>query len=775
MERRHLGAIIAGVVVAAVVVLGLGLADVVPGFYLVPSAGGNGSHRVVFTQSGLPRNTSWSVTLNGQAATTNATSIAFEEPAGSYNYTVGPMAGYTMEPAAGVAVIAGSDVTLPITFSRMAENFSVQFVETGLPSGVIWSVTLNGSIQRSSSTAVVFSEPNGSYAYSVPTADGFVPAPAVGTVSVRGEAASVVIEFGANGPPIYGVTVTESGLPAGTTWSVTLGGTPETTAATSLLFVVANGSYSFSVARVGSYVPTPGSGNVEVQGSNQTIAVVYAKEYTPGSGLYPVTFHQVGLPENVSWGITGGALNASGLPEFGQMAEGSAFTVYLPNGSYNWSGGLYSPDYAVPPNGQLVVAPTQGTFRVAGYSENETLTFTAILPTSTVYTVTMTETGLPVGGEWSVVLGGENRSAASGAPITFSEPNGTYFYTAAASAPGFGAGGVAGWVVVTGSPVEETAVFEVKYPLSFNETGLFSTDQWAVQLTSSTGNDTISMIGGRSLTCFEPNGTYDFVVIEEGYNVTPASGTVTIQGGPETVQLTFRLVTRYSLSFGETGLPPGDTWGAAACTTLQTQPTCNLTDTSQSSLTYHVQNGSYSWSAFAFVDGYVATPWTGVVEVDGSGAWVALNFTPFPAADRQVVFSLSYSDYNSPSGLPSGSTWSVSVAGTTWSSAGPSIALGLPNGTYSYETWGPAGYDTVPAFGSFTVNYSQPLYFLLVAAQVEVALVASTTLTPHLVAHGPCSEDPAFEFLGQAAPAPATVLLGPSGKGRGPSGPGSAG
>ncbi len=61
--------------------------------------------------------------------------------------------------------------------SSGATNYAVTFEETGLPSGTLWQVNLNGSIQSSTSTEIVFSEPNGGYPFTA-TAQGYLgPSP----------------------------------------------------------------------------------------------------------------------------------------------------------------------------------------------------------------------------------------------------------------------------------------------------------------------------------------------------------------------------------------------------------------------------------------------------------------------------------------------------------------------------------------------------------------------------------------------------------------------
>ncbi|MEM4090916.1 MAG: hypothetical protein QXQ46_09295, partial [Thermoplasmatales archaeon] len=53
------------------------------------------------------------------------------------------------------------------------KKYNVEFTETGLPSGAAWNVTLNGVKQSSSTSSITFSEPNGSYSYTVGIYQGY--------------------------------------------------------------------------------------------------------------------------------------------------------------------------------------------------------------------------------------------------------------------------------------------------------------------------------------------------------------------------------------------------------------------------------------------------------------------------------------------------------------------------------------------------------------------------------------------------------------------------
>ena len=77
---------------------------------------------VTFSESGLVTGTSWSVTLGGSTRSSTSSSIGFTEPNGTYAYTVGAVAGYTVSPPSGTVTVQGSAVPVPITFTPQAPS-----------------------------------------------------------------------------------------------------------------------------------------------------------------------------------------------------------------------------------------------------------------------------------------------------------------------------------------------------------------------------------------------------------------------------------------------------------------------------------------------------------------------------------------------------------------------------------------------------------------------------------------------------------------------------
>jgi YVTN family beta-propeller protein len=263
-------------------------------------------HTVTFTETGLPSGTNWSVSLNGTPLSSTTSMVAFSEPNGTYSFTVGSQVGYTATPSSGPVTVSGSPVGQTIAFVPTgARRYTATFTETGLPSGTNWSVTLNGTIQSSATGAITFSEPNGTISFSVGTVSGYSASPSSGSITVSGVGQSQAITFTALPPGTYPVTFTESGLPSGTSWTVSLNGTPLASTTTAVAFAEANGSYSFTISSVPGYTATPSTGVVTVSGHSvsQLIGFQSSSSKPPNNGTGSATF--LGLPAAEGYALLG--------------------------------------------------------------------------------------------------------------------------------------------------------------------------------------------------------------------------------------------------------------------------------------------------------------------------------------------------------------------------------------------------------------------------------------------------------------------------------------
>jgi hypothetical protein len=242
-------------------------------------------YSVTFTETGLAPGTLWGVTLNGSLLAALAPNpVVFSELNGNYSFNVSGVGGFAASPSSGTVGVIGASITNPIGFSPPAASFAVNYTETGLAPGTLWQVTLNGTtVVASTPNPVVFSELNGTYAFTVGSVRGFAPIPALGSVTVNNSTVSTPIGFSAI-PFTYPVTFSESGLAPGTSWSVALNGTQgNATAPSSIGFNALNGTYPFAVAPQPGYAEKPATDNITVSGHAVSMGIAFTLLFKAGN------------------------------------------------------------------------------------------------------------------------------------------------------------------------------------------------------------------------------------------------------------------------------------------------------------------------------------------------------------------------------------------------------------------------------------------------------------------------------------------------------------
>ncbi len=621
------------------------------------------TYTVTFAESGLPTGSLWNVTLGNSTQSTTGSTASFSRPNGTYAFTVEPPPTFIAIPSSGSVSVAGANATEPIRFLSASSSYAVNFTETGLPASTPWTVTLGGAPESSTTGTIGFIEPNGTYSFTI-SSPGYQPVPGSGALTVNGSAVDRAVTFTL---VAYAVRFTQTGVPAGTAWNVTLGRTTESSATGSLTFSEPNGTYAFTVNSPG-YHPAPGSGSVTVKGQPVAQSIAFTRV------TYAVTFTETGLPAGTSWSVTlGGTTNSSttGTVAFAEPNGTYAFTV----ASSGYQG-----------------TPASGDLAVHGTAASQSITFALA-----TYAVTFTESGLPSGTSWSVTLGGTANSSTTGT-IAFVEPSGTYAFSV--SSPGYQPVPGSGRVTVSGASVGQSVTFtQVTYALSFTETGLPSGASWAVTIGRAALESTTS-----TFTFNEPNGTYAYAVSASGYQPTPGSGSVTVSGQPAEQSISFALVT-YSVAFSTSTLPAGTLWNVTLGGTTRASAGAEIL--------FSEPNGSYAWS-LGSVGGWYGTPGSGAVTLNGSGTIVSITF--------EETFSAQFNE----SGLPSGTSWNVTVtqvlaaaAGPlspgaplsfqqTFTSTGPTLIAPLPNGSYFYVVHSTSTFAPTVGGGSLRVSGSAP-------------------------------------------------------------------
>ncbi len=207
--------------------------------------------------------------------------------------------GYSQIPEPQVVIVNGSSVSVLANFSKIEiSKYNITFTESGLSSGTSWSVTLNGSTESSTTSTITFTELNGTYQYTVLSVAGYTVSPFSGSITVSGGnvPASIIFTSVKNKVSKYAITFTESGLSSGTSWSVTLNGSTESSTTSTITFTELNGTYSYTVSNVSGYSVLPSSGSIKVSGSNVSVSITYnptSPSKTPSSGMSNIEIYVI--------------------------------------------------------------------------------------------------------------------------------------------------------------------------------------------------------------------------------------------------------------------------------------------------------------------------------------------------------------------------------------------------------------------------------------------------------------------------------------------------
>ncbi len=185
---------------------------------------------------------------------------------GAGTYTIS-LDGYS-NATATVTIVAGSTRYLDLGGAGRTT-----FEETGLPSGTLWGVSLDGIGIASTASALSLALPNGTYSIAYRAVPGFLrnaSAPAQLTVP----SAPVTIAWSAF---TFGVPVNETGLPNDTAWWINASGEVVRGSGPSLLVAAPNGSTAFTVGSAYEFLATPASGTIEVTaGSAVPVEIQFA-------------------------------------------------------------------------------------------------------------------------------------------------------------------------------------------------------------------------------------------------------------------------------------------------------------------------------------------------------------------------------------------------------------------------------------------------------------------------------------------------------------------
>ncbi|MCI4326209.1 MAG: YncE family protein [Thermoplasmata archaeon] len=580
-------------------------------------------YAVEFTASGLPAGHRWSVTLGGVLESTTASNLTFEEANGTYPFSVSPLQGFVAAPVSGNVTVAGAPVNQTIQFVR---GFTATFNETGLPVGTSWSVTLNGTVNTTTGTSATFAVTNGTYPYQIANVPGWRGSSYAGSLLVAGANATVDLTWT---PALYAVNFTSSGLPAGRSWAVIVNGTANRTTNGSAGFELPNGTYNYSVAGAPGFAPVPASGTVTVSGAAQSLVV----NFTHG---YLVEFNETGLAPGTYWAVTlNGSLNFSVTPGIG---------FEVPNGDFGWV------VWNVP--GWRADAYTGGVV-VSGANRTVNVSFAR-----TVYSVGFNELGLPLGTNWSVTIG-NSTSAGSVSTLFLSEPNGSFDFSVG-NVPGWRASEYSSLVNVSGGAADVPLFWtQNQFAVTLTESGLPTGTEWSATLNG--GASTFST--APSIVFEAGNGTAEYTIGSvSGFHASQYSGVLDVEDGPTGATIDWTTLT-YTVNVTEVGLPSGTTWALTYAGTTTRSTTAWIE--------FSAPNGTATFN-LSNVPGWRADSYNVSVDVAGATAVSKVRWNP-------ATYTLTLT----ASGLVAGAGWTAVVGGTSYASTGAVVTVGgLANGTY---------------------------------------------------------------------------------------------
>ncbi len=318
-------------------------------------------YAVEFNESGLRPGTNWTVNLDGSNLTTENGTLLTNLPNGSAEFSVNPVPDFSANPQNGTLTISGAGAAVTLKFSR---TYHVEFITSGLPPGEQWTVHLGSSSDTNRTTPVGgtidFTEPNGTYAYSISTVPGYrlVSIPPSGNLDVAGSNLTENLEYNVS---VFELTVSEFGLPANQPWSITIGGQVVQSTVGVALVSLANGSYPYVVGSLAGWhlFERPYAGTINVSGSNESLFLNWSRT------LYATTFEEAGLPAGTTWSVA--------LTNGTSMVNVTSVTLQLPNGSF---------DYSISPPAGYVASPSSGVATVDGQNSSIAVAFHPVLTTN---------------------------------------------------------------------------------------------------------------------------------------------------------------------------------------------------------------------------------------------------------------------------------------------------------------------------------------------------------------------------------------------------------
>ena len=728
-------------------------------------------YEVNYSETGQPIGSSWYVYLYINTTWVAYSyspypSVPFFLPAANYTVSVildmaswqSPFTGVVKNSTSPYLNISKGGYNRTVNFYLKPGYYAVTIDATGMPSANDWVGELFNTTTYSESDlyspfggysyyslgSATFIAQNGSYTYQVYNNYYGFPMVASGSFPISGNNVTIAVNFGFQ----YNATevFTETGLPAGTAWGVTIAGVTHSTSTSDIYFTLPLGSYSFEISSVTGYTVYPGSGILHLTNYGyygMTVSFIRQSTLTPyvsntidlnsyraytgdyyqsdqiygqSSMVYDRASNLVYVADSVALYV----INASDMSTFSITAglSGPSGVALDP-----YSNTLYVSDYL----GGNIALVNASTANIIGYistgsgSNPSNMLFDSYNHYLYVYqagfnilSVINTLTDNVVG---NISLPADEVSVFT---LSYDSLNGNVLLTDSDTSNISVISGITilknisvpSWYSITGS----TFVPSNGYLYLTGTANLVM----AVNLSSGLVVANITIPNGGTSLAFDPASGY-LVVANFSYNGNPSSvflisvsgktyiGSVPVGYDPEsvaiagkgneiyvmnmgsdTVSIISSHISQYSVTFSETGLPQGQAWEVGFGGVYESS--------TASSMTFNASNGTYDYTVIS--TGYSASPSSGTATVDGSGLAIAITFAK--SSSKVSLYDVTFEE----SGLPNGTRWVVTLNGATENSTRSNITFSGANGTYRYNITQVAGFTTITSNGTLNVSGS---------------------------------------------------------------------
>ena len=304
--------------------------------------------------------------------------------------------------------------------------------------------------------------------------------------------------------------------------------------------------------------------------------------------------------------------------------------------------------------------------------------------------VSFNETGLS-SGKWYVNISGASEYAPAGSSVVYCLPNGSYSFNVSSTNMSYSSYPSSGKITVNGSLTVNITFKVSKFAASFYQSGLPSGTTWSVEISNSSGNLFTQSSSSSSIRFLLSNGSYNYSARDDSLDYKPVNGqgTFLISGNNSTSMTIKFYPVLYIEIFSEVGMPAGYWYVNITNSSGKTF----IASSNSTNITIDLMNGTYTYRAGTTNRIYFNSSTETVVLSGGKPSTITVKFDTYLAP---VVFN--------ETGLPDGTSWSVTLGTKTITSSNTSIVFYLCNSTLAFNISNPTGFAATPSYGSVTVN-----------------------------------------------------------------------